>query len=132
MGIVTSRKRRLLNPGLAWPLTSTELAEALGIDASNYGDDHIVWRFWERTPSTTPITVRYYGPKTEVLHSGPQISVSPVARSEREPVHSALLATGLSELAAWISSLPAMPEPYLDSKPTVTWTWDGAHLRRSE
>jgi hypothetical protein len=126
---VVARKRRL-HPDLAWPVTATELALALGIDASNYGADHTTWRSWMKEASATPLSVKWDGPKTADLFNGAKVTVEPVARADRQRVHDALLQGPLAEMAAWISSLPARPPTYLAAGPSLSWQWNGYSLVR--
>jgi hypothetical protein len=125
---VTARKTRRLHPELAWPLTSTEIEAALGIEASNHGPGGTGWYAWLKKPSTTPLTIKCYAAWVVETERQYEVTVEPVSRVDRQRVHEAMTIQALPETARWLHELTSRPSTHLAPAPKLMWDWDGDRL----
>ncbi|MFJ8475655.1 hypothetical protein [Kitasatospora sp. NPDC094011] len=133
-----ARNRRLPRH-LSWPLTPTDLREALGareLEAVDLyfgehpaSDGHLLSVLWSPRPSSS----YSFGGTRPPWWSHVRIGVGPVPATERAVTRHALQQDALPELAAWITAARRAPEAWTLSRHTRHWhVEDGAVTRCDE
>ena len=124
---------RKLSPLLRWPVRRADLVAALGEDFDRI---HLVWCDWDKTGSHAPLTVDWK-PSSDGIGSGPSparlsVWVYPVPAAQGQPIRSALLASAMSDLAAWTTGALDATETWKSARHERAWRFRSGHLEISD
>ncbi|MFE3504983.1 hypothetical protein ACFXPX_16785 [Kitasatospora sp. NPDC059146] len=128
-----SRNRRLPS-GLSWPLTATDVRDALGVLGAERADTvrlDFDSRPWEdgtllHAEWIPPVRSNYgTGGFHPAWWSTVRVGVSPLPAAERPTARLALRHGALPELAAWIDATRTAPETWTHSRHSRRWRLAG-------
>ena len=114
--------RRALAPQLAWPLSKTDLRDALGERFSNV---QINWVDWDKQGDQDPLSVSWHSERPELPGWGaggaPTVWVRPVSRASRDGVRTLLLRDALPDLTEWLDRAWNAPDTWRDARHERRW-----------